>query len=148
MNTESADEITAITIELRNQRPEAGRVEQLGEVVEAGVLGINGRGTQRAERVERRRDHEHDREQREEQATMPTRWRQPTWRNQLPLALPSLHHLRRTGSRDAGVLQVGRGDGCSLISSSPPDTLVRRKLTIEITATITKISIETAAAKP
>ena len=42
-------------------------------------------------------------------AMMPTMCRQPTWRNQLPLALPSL----TTGGVPvpcAGVLQLGGGD--------------------------------------
>ena len=74
--------------------------------------------------------------------------RQPTCRNQLPLALPSRTTCGGPSSAVRGVFQLGGGDGCfahQLISSR---TLVRRKPTIEMTATIRKIRIEIAAAKP
>ena len=81
-------------------------------------------------------------------AMIPTMCRQPTRRNQLPRALPSLTTCGGPPCAVRGVFQFGGGDRMlahQLISSR---TLVRRKPTIEITATIRKIRIEIAAAKP
>ena len=65
-------------------------------------------------------------------AMSPTMWRQPTCRNQLPLALPRYF---------APVVGLGH----QLISSS---VCARRKPTIDTAATMRKMKIEMAAARP
>ena len=128
--------------------PETGRLEQLGEVGQAEGLGDQRRRAQCAERIERRGHHEQHREDREGQGDDA---------DQVPPAGPpepvapraaQLDHMRWATVAVRGVFQVGGDDRCvahQLISSR---TLVRLNPMIEMTATIRKIRIDTAAAKP
>ena len=148
MNRDSTDEITAMTIELANHRQKLVVSNSLVKFSKLALFGISDeelsvpRGLKAADTTNRIGKIAKN------SAMMPTMCRQPTCRNQLPLALPSLTTCGGPASAVRGVFEVGGRDGCfrhQLISSR---TFVRLKPMIEITATIRKIRIEIAAAKP